>query len=145
MKKNSDRLSVLLTLVFFVLIATLTVGYAFTDKILTIGGTVEVYRIGKFEIEKVEKISGNLPKDNGQGLILNDEGLLGLDLKFKYSKSGENIDKTTFDEYLAKNKNAFENWRYYYEKGKEVNIRFLAFFATALNNATLQISQTINK
>lgn len=96
MKKNSDRLSVLLTLVFFVLIATLTVGYAFTDKILTIGGTVEVYRIGKFEIEKVEKISGNLPNDNGQGLILNDDGSLGLDLKFKYSKSGENDYTATY-------------------------------------------------
>lgn len=44
--------------------------------------------------------------------------------------------ETDFWDCLRKNKVAFEDWRYFYQRGKNADIFFLLSFATALHNIT---------
>ena len=44
------------------------------------------------------------------------------------------FNEKTFGEYLDRNKEAFEDWRYYYQRGKTVDITFLYDMATVTTN-----------
>ncbi len=50
-----------------------------------------------------------------------------------------------FGEYLDRNKDAFQNWRYYYEIGGSVDITFLYVLATVLYKLVNNTEQVLDK
>ncbi len=58
-----------------------------------------------------------------------------------YNQRNMKFNEDSFWEYLERNKNAFINWRYYYQNGKNVDITFLNDFATILYNLSSKIKQ----
>ena len=53
-------------------------------------------------------------------------------------------NESAFLEQLSRNKNAFENWRYYYQKGETVNVTFLYNMATVATNFLKTMKNKIN-
>ena len=61
----------------------------------------------------------------------------------KISRRDKSFNKTKFYECLEQNKDTFENWRYYYQKGKNVNVSFLYELATVLKEFSLKIGNAL--
>lgn len=61
----------------------------------------------------------------------------------KISRRDKSFNKTKFYECLEQNKDTFENWRYYYQKGKNVNVSFLYELATVLKDFSLKIGNAL--
>ena len=58
-----------------------------------------------------------------------------LQLTIKQAQQLEpDFKESDFWDSLRRNKLAFEDWRYFYQRGKNANIFFLLSFATALHN-----------
>ena len=58
-----------------------------------------------------------------------------LQLTIKQAQQLEpDFKESDFGDSLRRNKLAFEDWRYFYQRGKNANIFFLLSFATALHN-----------
>lgn len=56
------------------------------------------------------------------------------------------FNESDFWDCLKRNKVAFEDWRYFYQRGKNANIFFLLSFATALHNIiSIVMTFDINK
>lgn len=89
MKKNNDKkIFVLLTFFFCLIIALMTFGFAFSDKILTIGGGITTRKVGKLKITDISVDSSGrntLPANSGQGLYLDNNGNIALDYSFTVS------------------------------------------------------------
>ena len=89
MKKNNDKKFIIILLLFIAVISTLTLGYAFSDKILNLNGNVTVKKIGKLVIQSVTldtSANNTLPSSAGRGLYLSDDGEILIDLSFRVSK-----------------------------------------------------------
>lgn len=61
----------------------------------------------------------------------------------QFSQHSTQFDEAVFWEYLDRNKNAFEDWRYYYQRGDVVDITFLYDMATVLKNFVEQIKEQL--
>ena len=59
----------------------------------------------------------------------------------RMSPYDSDFSETKFWDYMERNKFAFEDWRYYYQRGGQVNIAFLFVFATALNDFTMKLKE----
>lgn len=97
--KRRDNVTIILTLLFFVICSFLTVGYAFSDKILDLDGVVTVYETGELKIVSVELDTAEentLPSNSGRGMILDESGNIALDYNFTVSRS----EKTYYATYL---------------------------------------------
>lgn len=96
--KRRDNSIIILTLLFFIICSFLTIGYAFSDKILDLGGVVTIYESGKLKIVSVEldtTAENTLPANSGQGMILDESGNIALDYNFTVSKA-ENTYYATY-------------------------------------------------
>lgn len=97
MKKRKKKINLLtiISLFFVIIVATLTVGYAKYDKILNIGGTAVIQRLGSVMIESVNLTNTTRPNNTGNGLILKD-GDLALDYAFSFTKKEEHNYEDTY-------------------------------------------------
>lgn len=89
MKRNSDKSLIIIFLLFVVIFTSLTIAYAFSDKILNLNGTVTIKKPGKLVIKSVtldSSANNTLPASAGDGLKLDDDGEIIIDLNFSISK-----------------------------------------------------------
>ena len=91
MKKSSDKkIFILLTFIFCITIAFMTFGFAFSDKILTIGGQVTTRKFGKLKITDISVDNSGqntLPANSGRGLYLDDNGNIEIEYSFSVSRT----------------------------------------------------------
>ncbi len=97
MKRNNDKNFIIILLLFIATLSSLTLGYAFRDKILNLNGNVTVMKPGKLVIKSVtldNSASNTLPSNAGRGLYLSDDGEILIDLNFKVSKEKKEYEAT---------------------------------------------------
>ena len=58
-KNNTEKISVLVTLIFVIIISSMSVGFALYSKILNIGGDLTFKKIGKIELTRIDYISSS--------------------------------------------------------------------------------------
>lgn len=95
-RRTTDKKILILVLLLFVVLSCLTVGYAFSDKILSINGVVTVYKKGKLVIENIEQVETDLPTESGNGLVVDEEGNVSIDYRLIIPDKGENTYEDTY-------------------------------------------------
>ena len=70
-----------------------------------------------------------------------ERGIIITTMLSRMSKHDSDFNETKFWEYMERNKFAFEDWRYYYQRGRQVDITFLFVLATALNDFTMKFKE----
>lgn len=58
-KNNPEKISVLVTLIFVIIISSMSVGFALYSKLLNIGGDLTFKKIGKIELTRIDYISSS--------------------------------------------------------------------------------------
>ncbi len=87
---NDKKIFILLTFIFCITIALMTFGFAFSDKILNIGGQVTLRKQGKLKITDISVDSSGtntLPANSGRGLYLDNDGNIVVDYSFRVSRT----------------------------------------------------------
>lgn len=64
----------------------------------------------------------------------------------QFSQHGIQVNDRQFWDMLERNKEAFQDWRYYYQRGGTVDITFLCYdVAIVLNNMTIRILEQVSR
>lgn len=96
MKKDNNKSGIIvISLLLFICITSLTIGYAQYEEILNIESTVTVYKKGRMYAEIIELKSTDRPDNTGDGMILVDEDIT-FEYYFTFAKKDEKSYTDTF-------------------------------------------------